>query len=174
VVDLQQPALQALMQAHRDITGRPAPRAPRTATTDVRFFHLYGQIPSAPATARAAPTSTASTSGCRSTAAAGDRGAGAVHGALVRAEPAGGLSAAPASGLASLKPVWPILVGAATVLSLSLGLRQSLGMFMPPLTRDTGIGRCPTSRWPSRCRTWPGACCSRWPAPGPCGWACGG
>ena len=45
----------------------------------------------------------------------------------------------PATGLASLRPVWPILVGAATVLSLSLGLRQSLGLFMPPLTRDVGI-----------------------------------
>lgn len=44
------------------------------------------------------------------------------------------MSAAPASGLASLRPVWPILVGAATVLSLSLGLRQSLGLFMPPMT----------------------------------------
>ena len=37
-------------------------------------------------------------------------------------------------GLKSLLPVWPILVGAATVLSLSLGLRQSLGLFMPPIT----------------------------------------
>jgi acetylornithine deacetylase len=45
VVDLQQPALQALMQAHRDITGRPATARASTATTDVRFFHLYGQIP---------------------------------------------------------------------------------------------------------------------------------
>ena len=45
------------------------------------------------------------------------------------------MSAAPAAtGLASLRPVWPILVGAATVLSLSLGLRQSLGLFMPPMT----------------------------------------
>ena len=46
VVDLQQPALQALMQAHHDITGRPAATRAATATTDVRFFHLYGQIPS--------------------------------------------------------------------------------------------------------------------------------
>lgn len=46
VVDLQQPALQALMQAHHDITGRPAASRAATATTDVRFFHLYGKIPS--------------------------------------------------------------------------------------------------------------------------------
>ena len=40
-----------------------------------------------------------------------------------------------ARGLASLRPVWAILLGAATVLSLSLGLRQSLGIFMPPITQ---------------------------------------
>ena len=45
VVDLQQPALQALMRAHHDITGRPAATRASTATTDVRFFHLYGKIP---------------------------------------------------------------------------------------------------------------------------------
>jgi acetylornithine deacetylase len=46
VVDLQQPAMQTLMQAHHDITGQPARARASTATTDVRFFHLYGNIPS--------------------------------------------------------------------------------------------------------------------------------
>ena len=46
VVDLQQPALQTLMQAHRDITGQACEARASTATTDVRFFHLYGHIPS--------------------------------------------------------------------------------------------------------------------------------
>jgi acetylornithine deacetylase len=46
VVDIAQPAIQALMQAHRDITGTEAPLNATPATTDVRFFHLYGQIPS--------------------------------------------------------------------------------------------------------------------------------
>jgi acetylornithine deacetylase len=46
VVDLQQPALQALMQAHHDITGQVCGTRATTATTDVRFFHLYGHIPS--------------------------------------------------------------------------------------------------------------------------------
>ena len=45
VVDLQQPAMQALMQAHHDITGKAAATRASTATTDVRFFHLYGHIP---------------------------------------------------------------------------------------------------------------------------------
>lgn len=43
------------------------------------------------------------------------------------------------SGLRALQPVAPMLVGAAVMLSLSLGLRQSLGLFMPPLTRSLGV-----------------------------------
>lgn len=39
----------------------------------------------------------------------------------------------------ALRPVLPILIGASVMLSLSMGLRQSLGIFMPPLTRDIGI-----------------------------------
>ena len=38
-----------------------------------------------------------------------------------------------------LLPVLPILIGASVMLSLAMGLRQSLGIFMPPLTRDIGI-----------------------------------
>ena len=34
------------MQAHQDIHGQPAMARASTATTDVRFFHLYGNIPS--------------------------------------------------------------------------------------------------------------------------------
>ncbi len=48
---------------------------------------------------------------------------------------------APASGLRSLQPVWAVLAGAATLLSLSMGLRQSLGLFMPAITQGPqGIG----------------------------------
>jgi acetylornithine deacetylase len=45
VVDLEQPAMRSLMQAHQDITGQPCGTRASTATTDVRFFHLYGHIP---------------------------------------------------------------------------------------------------------------------------------
>ncbi len=41
--------------------------------------------------------------------------------------------------LSALRPSLPILVGASVMLSLAMGLRQSLGLFMPPLTRDLGI-----------------------------------
>ncbi len=39
----------------------------------------------------------------------------------------------------ALRPSLPILIGASVMLSLAMGLRQSLGLFMPPLTKDTGI-----------------------------------
>lgn len=41
--------------------------------------------------------------------------------------------------LRALRPVWPILLGASLMLSLSLGLRQSLGLLAPQLTRDLSI-----------------------------------
>ena len=38
-----------------------------------------------------------------------------------------------------LRPTLPILIGASIMLTLSMGLRQSLGIFMQPLTHDIGI-----------------------------------
>jgi MFS family permease len=38
-----------------------------------------------------------------------------------------------------LRPVLPILLGASLVLTLAMGLRQSLGIFMPSAVRDIGI-----------------------------------
>lgn len=43
------------------------------------------------------------------------------------------------STLRALRPVLPILIGASVVLTMSMGLRQSLGVFMPALTKDVGI-----------------------------------
>ena len=43
------------------------------------------------------------------------------------------------SSLRALRPALPILLGASIMLSLSMGLRQSLGLFMPPITRDLGL-----------------------------------
>jgi MFS family permease len=39
----------------------------------------------------------------------------------------------------ALRPVYPILLGAALMLSMSLGIRQSLGLLAPQLTRDLAI-----------------------------------
>jgi predicted MFS family arabinose efflux permease len=41
--------------------------------------------------------------------------------------------------LQALRPTLPILIGASLMLSLSMGLRQSLGIFMQPLTHEVGI-----------------------------------
>jgi predicted MFS family arabinose efflux permease len=38
-----------------------------------------------------------------------------------------------------LRPALPVLIGASLMLTLSMGLRQSLGIFMQPLTHDIGI-----------------------------------
>ena len=38
-----------------------------------------------------------------------------------------------------LRPTLPILIGASLMLTLSMGLRQSFGIFMQPLTQDIGI-----------------------------------
>jgi hypothetical protein len=38
-----------------------------------------------------------------------------------------------------LRPAMPILIGASLMLSLSMGLRQSLGIFLQPLTHGVGI-----------------------------------
>jgi MFS family permease len=38
-----------------------------------------------------------------------------------------------------LRPTLPILIGASIMLTISMGLRQSLGLFMQPLTQDIRI-----------------------------------
>lgn len=39
----------------------------------------------------------------------------------------------------ALRPALPMLVGVSVMLSLAMGLRQSLGLFMAPATRDIGV-----------------------------------
>jgi predicted MFS family arabinose efflux permease len=41
--------------------------------------------------------------------------------------------------LKTLRPTLPILIGASLMLTLSMGFRQSLGIFLQPLTHDVGI-----------------------------------
>jgi predicted MFS family arabinose efflux permease len=43
------------------------------------------------------------------------------------------------SMMKELRPVLPILLGAATMLSLGMGIRQSFGLIMPALTRDIAV-----------------------------------
>ena len=43
---MAQPVIAQLLQCHHDISGQDATQRASTATSDVRFFHLYGNIPS--------------------------------------------------------------------------------------------------------------------------------
>jgi len=46
VVDLTQPALTTLVDCHRAIAGRDPGTWAFTGTTDVKYFHLHGDMPS--------------------------------------------------------------------------------------------------------------------------------
>ncbi len=46
IVNMQQTLIKQLMQCHSDVVGKAAMLEAKTSTTDVRFFHLYGNIPS--------------------------------------------------------------------------------------------------------------------------------
>ena len=39
----------------------------------------------------------------------------------------------------ALRPVMPILIGASLMLTLTMGLRQSLGLFMPSIASDAVV-----------------------------------
>jgi len=45
VVNLDEPVIQTLMDCHRSITGQDCGTHTLPGTTDVKFFHLYGNIP---------------------------------------------------------------------------------------------------------------------------------
>jgi hypothetical protein len=38
-----------------------------------------------------------------------------------------------------LRPALPILIGTAVMLSLSMGIRQSFGLFLQPITKDLAL-----------------------------------
>jgi acetylornithine deacetylase len=46
VVDMKEPVITTLIQCHQDLLKTQPGRTAMTATTDVKFFHLYGKIPS--------------------------------------------------------------------------------------------------------------------------------
>jgi acetylornithine deacetylase len=45
-VDMEQPIITELIRAHEDVSGKAIKRSPFTGTTDVKYFHLHGGIPS--------------------------------------------------------------------------------------------------------------------------------
>ena len=48
---------------------------------------------------------------------------------------------APAGGQSNALPLWLIVASAAAIVGISMGLRQVMGLFLPPMTRDLGLSR---------------------------------
>jgi predicted MFS family arabinose efflux permease len=48
---------------------------------------------------------------------------------------------APVSPQESLRPVWLIAASAAAIVGISMGLRQVMGLFLPPMTQELGFSR---------------------------------
>jgi predicted MFS family arabinose efflux permease len=48
---------------------------------------------------------------------------------------------APASAQGSVRPLWLVVASAAAIVGISMGLRQVMGLFLPPMTRDLGLSR---------------------------------
>src|SRR5262245_48171573 len=49
------------------------------------------------------------------------------------------------SGAASTRPLWVVVLCAGTIVGIAIGIRQVMGLYLPPMTRDLGIGREPFS-----------------------------
>jgi MFS family permease len=50
---------------------------------------------------------------------------------------------APAPGLA--RPLWVVVLSAGLIVGIAMGLRQVMGLYLPPMTKELGIGREPFS-----------------------------
>ena len=46
---------------------------------------------------------------------------------------------------ASVRPLWLVVLAAGVIVGVAMGLRQVMGLYLPPMTRELGIGREPFS-----------------------------
>jgi predicted MFS family arabinose efflux permease len=46
---------------------------------------------------------------------------------------------------ASVRPLWVVVLTAGLIVGIAMGIRQIMGLYLPPMTRDLGIGREPFS-----------------------------
>jgi len=46
---------------------------------------------------------------------------------------------------ASSRPLWVVVLAAGLIVGIAMGIRQIMGLYLPPMTRDLGIGREPFS-----------------------------
>jgi predicted MFS family arabinose efflux permease len=49
------------------------------------------------------------------------------------------------SATASARPLWTVVLAAGIIVGIAMGIRQIMGLYLPPMTRDLGIGREPFS-----------------------------
>ncbi len=49
------------------------------------------------------------------------------------------------SAPASARPLWVVVLAAGLIVGIAMGIRQIMGLYLPPMTRDLGIGREPFS-----------------------------
>src|SRR5882672_12372354 len=52
--------------------------------------------------------------------------------------------AAPPAPIAP-RPLWFVVLSAGLIIGIAMGIRQVMGLYMPPMTRELGIGREPFS-----------------------------
>src|SRR5262245_33622748 len=45
----------------------------------------------------------------------------------------------------STRPLWVVVLAAGTIVGIAMGLRNIMGLYLPPVSRDLGIGREPFS-----------------------------
>ena len=43
------------------------------------------------------------------------------------------------------RPLWVIVLSAGLIVGIAMGLRQVMGLYLPPMTKELGIGREPFS-----------------------------
>ena len=46
---------------------------------------------------------------------------------------------------AATRPLWVVVLAAGLIVGIAMGLRQVMGLYLPPMTKDLGIGREPFS-----------------------------
>src|ERR1700741_2573438 len=49
------------------------------------------------------------------------------------------------SAPAPVRPLWVVVLSAGAIVGIAMGIRQIMGLYLPPMTRDLGIGREPFS-----------------------------
>ena len=49
------------------------------------------------------------------------------------------------SAPASARPLWVVVLAAGLIVGIAMGLRQVMGLYLPPMTAALGIGREPFS-----------------------------